>query len=512
MVLGELAVQAARRNPSKVVFEGKRNTFAEFNERVNRLANGLLSFGRPGDKVAILSFNSTQVLEIALGLAKVGMVYTPINYRFTPHELPYVLNDSEASILFVGPEFIDTIESIRKELKNLKLMVPIEGQESQPVTYEKLLQGSVIKEPEITVKEEDLYAIFYTSGTTGNPKGVMLTHKNVLSMLVNHIYHYEFGPNDVIVHIMPLYHTMQFTLALDHLYVGARSVITRRFDPKEFLKLVEVEKGTNTTLPPAALLAILNELDTGKYDISSLRTIAYGGQVMPTEVLRRGLQKLGQVFMCVYGLTETCSLAACLPKNLLVTSGPGSKYLQSIGKEMINCHVRVVDEKGNDIKPGEMGEIIIRADNVMQGYWKLPEETKNALRGSWLHSGDMATMDEENYIYIKDRRKELIISGAENISPREIEEVLYKHPDVSECAVIGVPDTKWGEAIKAVVVLKEGGVTNEKELIAFCGQHLADFKKPKSVDFVKALPKDPVGKIQKKILREPYWKGQDRQI
>jgi long-chain acyl-CoA synthetase len=503
MVIGELPRHCARRYPGKMatVFKDRRLTFFQFNERVNRLCSVFRDHGiNPGDKVAVLTKNCPETLEILFAAAKSGIIFVPINFRLVPAELEFVINDAGIDTLLWG-------EAFDKEIAAIKGNISVRHIFSLAKDYEGLLAAASSKEPEIDCNPSDIFGIFYTSGTTGGPKGVMLTHDNFLSAALNHIIAYQLGPADVCMHVMPLYHTMEASMAVCQFYVGGTNVIVDAFDADEFWSLVDAENITHITLVYPMLRDIIDTYKKGSYQRGSLRFFSIGGQTTPTQILREAIETFGNgsVFV-VYGLTEASPLLTYLSKDELVTEGDRSRLLGSVGKELFSCHVRVVDENDRDVAPGDLGEIIARGPNVMQGYWKREKETDEALAGGWLRTGDVGTIDVEGYIYIIDRKKELIISGGENISPHEIEEVLYKHPAVAECAVIGVPDEKWGEQPRAIIVLKEACQTTENELIKFSRENLAAYKCPKSVLFVSALPKDPVGKIQKRLLKEQYAK------
>jgi len=503
MIIGDLPVLCARRYPNKdaFIYEDKRITFFEFNNRVNKLSNAILNLVlKPGNKVAILSKNSPEMVEVCFAASKTGMIFVPLNFRLVPVELKFVINDAEIDLLFVGEAFKKEIEEIKGEISVLHLI-------QMDMEYEPFIASSSADEPSVAVKPDDIFAIFYTSGTTGGPKGVMLSHNNFLAGVINNTIAYRLGHSDVCLHVQPFYHTMQMNMVLCQFYISGTNVIMNNFDGHEFWKAVDKYGITHITLVYTGLVMILDALEEGGYKIGALKSYAIGGQTTPLPVLERALKLLGPgILFVVYGLTEASPLFTYLPKEDVAFDGVGLKRLASVGKELFSCHVRVVDKDGKDVKPGEMGEIIARGPNVMVGYWKRPEETEKTLEGGWLHTGDMATVDEEGYIYVVDRKKDLIISGGENISPHEIEDVLHLHSAVQECAAIGVPDEKWGEQVKAIVVLKKDAQATEKELIDFCSERLARYKLPKSVDFVNALPKDPVGKIQKKILRDQYWK------
>lgn len=503
MLIGDLSTQCARRYPDKkaLVSEEKSVTYSEFNRRVNSLADSLTKLGlTAGDKVAVLSRNNIEMFEICFAAAKKGMVWVPVNFRLVPSELKFVLNDAEISILFVGDTFKDQVAVIRDGV-SVPHVVDI-GE-----AYEEMIRSGSPDEPASTTGPDDLFAIFYTSGTTGGPKGVMLTHENFLSAAVNHTIAYKLGPSDVSLHVQPCYHTMEASMVICHFYVGGTNVMVTNFNGHEFWRLVEKEKITNITLVYTGLVDILDAYKEGGYKLGTLRSYSVGGQTTPVPILKRAVEVLGpDIIFVVYGLTEASPLLAYLPKEDYSLEGAGLKRLGSVGKELFSCHVKIVDKDDNDVKRGEIGEIVARGPNVMKGYWKRPEETAETLKGGWLHTGDMGMMDEDGYIYVIDRKKDLIISGGENISPHEIEDALHLHPAVHECSAIGIPDERWGEQVKAVVVLGKGKTVTEKELIGFCGQHLARYKLPRSIVFVDALPKDPVGKIQKKVLREQYSK------
>ncbi|KAF0119810.1 MAG: acyl-CoA synthetase (AMP-forming)/AMP-acid ligase II [bacterium] len=518
MLLGDILRRNAKLFPDKtaVIFKDKRCSYRELNDRVKRLANGLKAKGiEKGDKVGLLEHPCPQYIELYIAIPKIGAVLTPLNCRLAGRELEFIINDAEVKMLIMGEEFVDIVRSIRSNLKTVDSFFCLGKSMSDMGAYEDMIEKYSTDAPHVDIEDEDVAVQMYTSGTTGRPKGVLLTHKNLILMYMSRIIDLKLDQNDVFLSSLPFFHTAA-EYALITLYIGGALVIHSSFDPGRFLEAIEKERVTVTGGVPAMVNFLLQHMEKHPrdYDFSSLRIFAYGAAPMPVTLARRTIETFKCDIYQSYGITEASPGVTLLRPEDHVLDGSDEKArrLASCGKEIFNVEVRVVDGEGVDVRHGEVGEIIVRSDSVMKGYWKLPKETAETIRDGWLHTGDMGTVDEKGYIFIVDRRKDMIISGGENIYPREVEEVLYTHTAILEAAVIGIPDEKWGESVKAFVVLKEGKKVSEDEIIDFCKKNMASYKKPKSVEFVDALPRNPVGKVLKKELREKYWKGYGRRV
>jgi len=512
--LKELINEIVKRCPDKTafIFENRSLTFGQVNQRINSLVNALADLGvEKGDRVGILAYNCPQYFEV-FGLAKAGRVCVPLNYRSVGRELAYLINDSDISTLILESEFIDVVESIRLELKGVRTYICLDGEAESMSSYERLIDTYRSDEPTEGVGADDPAALYYTSGTTGHPKGAIHTHRSLMAEIAVH--HGNFGADGVALCVMPFFHVGGSAAHVFPAFAdGATMVIHRGFDDTEVLEAIEKQKVTYVGLVPAMIIRLLEHPGLDQYDLSSLRTIMYVGAPMPLDALRRGLDRFGEVFIQLFGQTETMNVAVLeKEEHKLEGSAEELRRLGSAGKPLGDGEVRIVDDQGHDVPLGEAGEILARSDRMMSGYWRKPEETAETIRDGWLHMGDVGRMDEDGYIYLVDRKKDMIISGGENIYSREVEEVLYTHPAILEAAVVGVPDEKWGESVKAVVVLKGGGEASEEEIIEFCKEHLASYKKPRSVEFRESLPKTGSGKIKKGEIREDYWKGQERRI
>ena len=512
--LKELLNKNAQIYPDKTafIFENKRYTFKQVNQRINSLINALASMGvRKGDRVGLLAYNCSQYFEV-FNVAKAGMICVPLNYRSVARELVYLINNSEANTLILEKEFIDTIRPIRHELGGVKNFICLDAAVDNMASYEQLISDFPPDEPVNEVEADDPCILFYTSGTTGRPKGALHTHKSILaeSAAVGQ----NFTSNDIALCVMPFFHVAGSAVYLFPAFAsGATVVIHKKFDEAQILKTIEREKVTYICLVPAMIIRLLEHPDLDKYDLSSLHNIVYTGAPMPFEALRRGVERFGKIFVQLLGQTETLNLTMLKKEDHYIEgSARETRRLESVGKPPRTGEVRIVDEKLKDVPVGEVGEIVARSDRIMKEYWKLPKETAEIMKGGWLHTGDLGRMDEDGYIYIVDRKKDMIISGGENIYSREVEEVLYTHPAVQEAAVVGIPDEKWGESVKAVIVLREGMTATEDEIIDFCKEHLASYKKPKSVEFWDSLPITASGKIKKNEIRDRYWKGYEKKV
>lgn len=503
-----------------LIYKNIRRTFGELNTRVNRLANGLLQLRiRKGDRVGMLLRNCCEFIEIDFALSKTGMVRVPLNARLTGMDHEYMLNDSEANTLIFGEEFTETAQAIRPHLKTVERFIRVsEGLSKENILkaydYEELIKKNSPDEPLIKIEEEDLHTLFYTSGTTGKPKGAMLTQKSWANVAINLFM--DYGPvteDDVILNTQPLSHGAGF-FVLPYFINGATNVLIPEFKPSVVFETIAREKVTVLKLVPSMLYQLIESPEKIRYDLSSLHSIIYGGSPIAVPRLIEAIQFFGKKLVQLYGQAEAPMCISTLSKRDHIIEGPDEvvKRLSSAGKACLNVEVRIVDENGKDLMPGEVGEVIVRGYHLMKGYWKLPEATSEVIRDGWVHTGDLGYFDSKGYIFLVDRKRDVIISGAFNIYPKEIEDVVVTHPKVKEVAVIGVPDEKWGEALKAVVVPKEGAQVSEQEIIDYCRDHMASFKKPKSIDFVKELPRNPYGKVQKTKLRDPYWAGYDRKI
>ncbi len=512
--LKELLNHHAEEYANKTAFIGAQMscTFREVNERINRLHNALAALGvRNGDRVGVLAYNCPQVFEV-FGLAKVGRIGVPLNFRSAGREMAYLIQNSGIHSLVVEREFVPLIESIRSEVPHVRNFICLDANVPGMLNYEELLSHASPVEPEEEVAPDDPCIIFYTSGTTGRPKGAVHTHKSILSE--TRVPFRDLSPDDVALCVMPFFHVGGSAAHLFPAFAAGATLVTmHKFDETLVLEMIAKHKVTYVYLVPTMILRVLEHPRLDEYDLSSLRTVAYTGAPISIEVLKKGIACLGQVFIQFLGQTETLDMTV-LRKEEHKLDGTASelKRLESTGKPPYPGELRIVDEHGQDVPLGQVGEIVAKSPRCMQGYWELPQATAETIVDGWLHTGDLARMDKDGYVYIVDRKKDMIISGAENIYSREVEEVLYMHSAVLEAAVIGVPDEKWGEAVKAIVVLKPGARASEQDIIEFCKKNLASYKKPRSVEFWDNLPKTGSGKIMKNEIREKYWQGHTRRV
>ena len=502
-----------------VVCGKERFTYAQFAERVGRLAGALRESGtRPGDRVAFLSTNCHRLLEAYYGVVEAGAVLLPLNIRLAPQELAYILNDSGACVLFLESQFLELVESFRSKLTTVKTFysldrAPQDGWISAQ-NFEALLSSAPPYRADIMqVDENSLAELFYTSGTSAEPKGVMLTHRNIYLHALNATLALHTDNESVELHTIPLFHANGWGVAHFLTLLGGKHVMVKKFDPPEVFRLIEAERVHHCSLVPAMATALVNCPERAKYDLSSLKRVTLGGAASSPTLVREVEENLGCACFSGYGLTETAPVLTISPMKPEVHWEGEQRYVgQSMtGYAIPGVELRVVDANERDVpRDGQsMGEIIARTDGVLEGYWKQPEATAEVLRGGWFYTGDMATWNKEGYVLIVDRKKDIIVSGGENVSSLEVEKVLLSHPAVLEVAVLPVPDTTWGEVPKALVVLKPGAHANESELIDHCRARLAHYKCPRSIEYLESLPRTGTGKILKRDLRKKYWHGRD---
>jgi acyl-CoA synthetase (AMP-forming)/AMP-acid ligase II len=512
MPLDELLPKALKLYPKReaVVCGSLRMDYASFAERVWRLANGLESLGlERNDRVAILHENCHVFLEAYFAAAHLGLILVPLNYRLSARELAMILNDSGSKALIAQSKFRDKVDDLPKFSCELGRVIWTQISASrQDMEYEALLRGQAPNPPGGRgLRDDDVAHLYYTSGTTGRPKGVMLTHKNVKSHALGTIAELNLSDRDHWFHVAPLFHLADAWATFAITWAGGKHVLLPAFDPLQVLKLIQEERITLSNLIPTMLNMMVNHPGAGSFDYSSLRVILSGGAPIAPEVVRKIIDTFRCDYIQTYGMTETSPyLTLSILKDHL-KGLPWEKQLEfkaSTGREFINVSLKVVDLEGREVARDnkEVGEIIVKGDTVTPGYWNLPDETEKALKDGWLYTGDLAVVNEEEYVTIVDRKKDMILTGGENVYSTEVENVLYAHDAILEAAVIGVPDPKWGEAVKACVVLKPGETATEEEIIAFCKANLAGYKAPKSVDFLDALPRTGSGKIYKKGLKD----------
>lgn len=505
-------------NKIGVVDGNVRLTYREFGERCDRLSNALTGLGvRRGDRVAWLGYNSHELLEAYYGVVQMGCVLLPLNIRLLPSEIAFILDNSGAVALFYNRDFRPIIDALGGAGAAVRHCVPLE-EGSRELHYEALISAAGADfTPPSDIGDDELAELFYTSGTTANPKGVMMTHRNLYLHAMQVIAGMGIKDSDVQLHTIPLFHVNGWGAPHFITGMGARHVVLDKFDATRALELVERERVTQFSMVPTMATALVNHPNLCDYDLSSLNYVGIGGAASPVGLIREIEQKIGCRAYAGYGLTETTpQMTFSFIKEHLKGLPDEERWRRQAmtGYPLPGIEMSIVDPDDNHLPhDGEtVGEIVVRADSVMAGYWEQPEETAHVMRGGWLHTGDMAVVDEEGYYLIVDRKKDIIISGGENISSIEVEKAIFAHPSVFECAVVAVPDERWGEVPKALVVLKPGESLSEGELVAHCRTKLPGFKVPKSVEFLESLPKGGTGKILKRDLRERYWKGYEKRV
>ena len=501
--LGYLLKRSALKFPNKtaIVFEGKRITYDDLNRRVNRLANAFSRLGiKKGDKIASMMFNSSQLIEIYFAAAKIGAASVPINYRLVGEEVNYIIDHSNSSTLVYDQDLRDVIEPLL-ESKRLNLISVGEKTSPDSLDYEQLVRGSTDSEMDSPVEEKDLRFIMYTSGTTGFPKGAMFTHRNNLWAALSIIIMKKYDFNEVVLFVNPLYHMNSYINVIASIFMGNKMVLMKRFDPIKTMQLIESEKVTICSVVPTICEKLLEVPKDHAFGTKSWRYCTSTGAPWLFEMKKRFMERFPHVVMAdAYGATEVFSGTLIQGSELL-------EKPKSVGKPYLDTIIRIVDDHGIDLPPGKVGEIIFYGPQVTQGYYNDPVATRESLREGWFYSGDLGYFDEDGYLYLADRKKDMIISGGENIYSLEIENVLVRNEKIMEAAVVGIPDNEWGEVVKAYIVLHPSVTMSKDEVVNYCQEHLASYKKPRYVEFVGSLPKNSLGKVLKKDLRKLVREG-----
>lgn len=500
MNIGSSLMRNANRIPDKIAFKFGANTYTykEMNEKVNQLANGLIARGvNKGDKVAIMMKNSDLFVMAFYAIMKAGAVAVPINFRLTEREVNYILKDSESVGLFFDTDYTEIIKEATKENNQLHLYVAKENVMDNQLTFEEV-SSSNTNEPDVIVTERDNAEILYTSGTTGDPKGALFDHLRVLQVGLNVAIMFKINDKDNLLHLAPLFHSAQLNLFLiSGTYVGATQVIHEDFHPVHVLETIEKEKISFFFGIPTMYNFLLQVPNKNEYDLSSIKRYGYGAAPMPVSLIEQtvDLFKNDQIY-------NLCGLTEGGPGGILLHPEDHEQYAGAGGRPILGTEVKVVNENDEPIKPGEIGELLIRSDMMMKEYYNKPKETAETIRNGWLYTGDLATVNEVGIFTLVDRKKDMIITGGENVYSTEVEHILYRYPDVLEAAVIGVPDDTWGERVAAVVVPKEGKTIDYEELRSFCRQHLAGYKTPTIYFEEKQLLRNASGKVLKYKLRQ----------
>lgn len=505
--VGAFLTKRARRSPNQEAVVdlagGQRFNYRELNGRANAMADALGQRGvRPGDRVGLLTYNCVEFVESFFALAKLGAVVVPLNWRLVADELNFILKDSGTTVLIYGVEFAEVVADLQARAvdgPDISLWIevgPADDRQLFAENYDEVLSTGAHDEPEITSGDDDVLFIMYTSGTTGLPKGVVHTHSTMMWAMLTIAATSDIREADRYVIVLPMYHVGALTPVLSNVYIGGSTILMRQFDPAGMWHVIETEKATSTLAVPAMLNFMLMVPDFTERDLSALRWIMSGASPVPAALIEKYMD-LGIEIHQVYGLTE-CGGPGCV-----ISTADAIDHIGSAGKAFFHTEARVVDEEGQDVPPGAPGEVILRGRHNMVGYWNNPDATGQALRNGWLYTGDVATIDEEGFVTIQDRIKDLVISGGENVYPAEVENVILQHPDVAEVAVIGQPSEAWGESPLAVVVRSDEGLS-AADILKFCDGKLARYKLPKGVEFIDEIPRNPTGKPLKRILREQF--------
>jgi acyl-CoA synthetase (AMP-forming)/AMP-acid ligase II len=485
------------------------------------VANGLAAFGvRPGSRIASLDQNSDRYFEVLFGAAKIGAVLVSVNWRLAPPEIAYILNDARAEVIFIGRRFMGLLKPLLGELKHLRHVVVMDGPDDGWEGYENWVERQSDADPQYKGSPDETVVQMYTSGTTGHPKGVQLSHKATWALDRNRsllkerdpqLAWNDWAPDDVSLLTMPTFHISGTGWGIVGLYNGTNSIILTEFEPGQVLKIMETAGISRVVLVPAAIQLLLRHPECAKTDFSALKFLLYGASPIPLDLLREAVAMFNCDFIQLYGMTETCGAISYLPAEDHDLGG--TKRMRSAGKAITGVTIEIRDGEGNVLPAGVDGEIWIKTDSLMNGYWNLPDATAETMTDDgWVRTGDGGYLDEDGYVFVRDRVKDMIVSGGENIYPAEVESAIYGHPDVAEVAVIAVPDEKWGEAVKAIIVLKPGASPDAQAVIDFTRNRIAGYKLPKSIDFVTELPRNGTGKVLKRELRKKYWEGRERQV
>jgi acyl-CoA synthetase (AMP-forming)/AMP-acid ligase II len=511
MLLSDVPVLAAHHAPDTpaIIFRDERITYGALRDRCWRLANALIAVTEPGDRVAILAENCPEYVDCYYGVPAAGLALTLLNYRLAPRELAYIIGDSAPRILVTEVKYLPAIKSIQDRIPSVERLLLIDGEAEEAISFAAFRDQGEAVEPSRRPNEDDLCWLLYTSGTTGLPKGAMLSHRNLVAGVLNSMTAWEIGAQEVCMFTFPMFHVAGYIMPMHHLRAFP-VVLLRAFDPATLLATVREHGVTNTAMAPTMVAMLLEDPRTDDADIASLRRLSYGAAAMPGEVLRKARVRWpGIGFSTGFGLTELSGNVMTMGRvDHDRAAAADLEILRSVGRQMPLARVRVVDEAGQDTPPGVPGEILVKGDQVLSGYWRNPEATASSFTDGWFHTGDVGRWDADGYLYIVDRKKDMILTGGENVYPREVEEVLYRHPAVVDAAVIGAPDVKWGEMVVAVIVARAGHAVTGADLVAFCRTEIAGYKRPRRVAFIDVLPRNASGKVLKRELRDRIAAGE----